>query len=76
MGPTIKPSENATPTKAMPRPRVLPLLTSVMMDMLNDILPLLRPPTKRAKTKTAKLRENAHSKYDKAMPALKKKKYC
>lgn len=59
MGPTIKPSEKATPTRAIPRPRVLTLDTSVMTDMHRDMLPLLIPPTKRAKTNRAKLLEQA-----------------
>lgn len=68
VGPIIKPKENATPTKAMARLRIRVLETSVIMDMAMEMLPLLKPPIKRAKTNIAKFRERAHNKYDKAIP--------
>lgn len=68
MGPTMKPSEKATPTRAMPRPRFRTLDTSVMTLMQSDMLPLLMPPTTRAITNKAKLLENAQIRYESAIP--------
>lgn len=62
MGPTMKPNEKATPTSAMPRPRVRTLDTSVITLMQSDMLPLLMPPTIRASTNSAKLLEQAQIK--------------
>lgn len=59
IGPTMKPREKATPTRAMPLPRVFTLDTSVMTDMQREMFPLLIPPTNLAKTNKAKLLEQA-----------------
>lgn len=59
IGPIIKPNENAIPTKAIPFPRFFEFETSVIIAMLNEILPLLRPPTNRANTNKPKFDEIA-----------------
>lgn len=68
IGPMMKPSEKAIPTNAIPLARFFAFETSVMTAILSDIFPLLNPPTNRAKTKRAKLFENAHNKYDNDIP--------
>lgn len=68
IGPTINPNENAIPTNAIALPRVFVFDTSVIIAMLNDILPLLKPPTKRAITNIAKFFDIAHKPYDDAIP--------
>lgn len=71
VGPAMKPTEKATPTSAIPNARVLTLETSVITDMQRDMFPLLMPPTNRASTKSAKLLEKAHRRYDNAIPLCK-----
>lgn len=68
IGPTIKPIENAIPTNAIAFPRFLISETSVIIAILNDIFPLLRPPTKRANTNSRKFDDIAQSMYEHEMP--------
>lgn len=67
-GPKRNPSENAIPTRAIALPRLLTSDTSVIIAMLNDILPLLMPPTKRAITNMRKFDETAHITYEHEIP--------
>lgn len=60
IGPTMKPNEKAIPTSAIPLPRFFAFDTSVIMAILSEILPLLRPPTKRANTNNVKFVDIAH----------------
>lgn len=69
IGPIINPNEKAMPTKAIPLPRFFSLDTSVMTAILSEILPLLKPPMKRANTKMAKFVDQAQMPYDAAIPA-------
>lgn len=55
IGPTINPNEKAIPTNAIAFPRFCWLETSVITAIQIEILPLLKPPTKRASTKSRKL---------------------
>lgn len=64
----MNPIENAMPTNAIAFPRFLTSETSVMMAMLNDILPLLMPPTNRANTNKKKFDDSAHNTYEHAIP--------
>lgn len=57
----MNPSEKAIPTKAIPLPRFFSFDTSVMMAILSEMFPLLRPPMKRANTKMAKFEDNAQT---------------
>lgn len=59
IGPIIKPNENAMPTNAIPLPRFFEFDTSVIIAILKEILPLLRPPTNRANTNKPKFDEIA-----------------
>lgn len=68
IGPIMKPSEKAIPTKAIPFPRFWWFDTSVIIAMLKEMLPLLMPPTNLAKTNNAKLFDIAHNPYEKATP--------
>lgn len=68
IGPTMKPSEKAIPTKAIPLPRLRTSETSVMIAMLSEMLPLLKPPTNRAKTKSRKFDDIAQIKYEHEIP--------
>lgn len=68
MGPIMKPIENAMPTNAMAFPRLFVSDTSVMIAMLSEILPLLRPPRNRASTNIRKFDDSAQSKYEHEMP--------
>lgn len=74
IGPIMNPTENAMPTKAMALPRFFASDTSVIMAILNDMFPLLSPPTKRASTKIKKFDENAHITYDNEIPTYFSKK--
>lgn len=68
IGPIINPIENAIPTNAIALPRVFKSDTSVMIAMLNEILPLLSPPTKRAKTNKKKFDDTAQRTYEHEIP--------
>lgn len=68
IGPMMNPTENAMPTKAMAFPRFFMSDTSVMMAILSEMLPLLRPPTNRAITKMKKFDDIAQSTYDSEIP--------
>lgn len=74
IGPTMKPIENAIPTKAIARALAFVSDTSVIMAMLNEIFPLLRPPTKRANTKIKKFDDIAHNTYENEIPIWNNKK--
>lgn len=75
IGPMMNPTENAMPTNAMAFPRFFKSDTSVMMAMLSEMLPLLRPPTNRASTKMKKFDDSAQSTYDSEIPACKPMKF-
>lgn len=68
VGPMMKPIENAMPTNAMAFPRFFTSDTSVMMAMLSEIFPLLRPPINRASTNMKKFDDIAHSTYEHEIP--------
>lgn len=68
IGPIINPIENAIPTNAMAFPRFFMSDTSVMIAILSEMLPLLRPPTNRASTNIKKFDDNAHSTYEIEIP--------
>lgn len=68
IGPIINPMEKAMPTNAIALPRFFKSDTSVMIAMLSEILPLLRPPTKRASTNKKKFDDNAQSTYEHDIP--------
>lgn len=71
IGPIMKPIENAIPTNAIAFPRFFKSDTSVMIAMLNEILPLLRPPTKRASTNKKKFDDIAQRTYEHEIPNCK-----
>ena len=68
IGPIMKPREKAIPTRAIPLPRFFSSETSVMIAMLSDMFPLLKPPMKRARTNIWKFDDIAHNAYEQAMP--------
>lgn len=72
IGPIMKPIENAMPTNAIAFPRFFISDTSVMIAMVSEMLPLLRPPRNRASTKIRKFDDNAQSKYEHEIPTLKR----
>lgn len=69
IGPIINPMENAIPTNAIALPRFFKSDTSVMMAILNEMFPLLRPPTNRANTNKKKFDENAQRIYEHEIPS-------
>lgn len=71
IGPMMNPIENAMPTNAIAFPRFFISDTSVMIAMLSEIFPLLRPPTNRASTKMKKFDDSAQSTYESEIPAYK-----
>lgn len=71
IGPIMNPIEKAMPTNAMALPRFFKSETSVMIAMLSEIFPLLRPPTNRANTNKKKFDDNAHRKYEHEIPTCK-----
>lgn len=68
IGPIMKPMENAMPTNAIALPRVFKSETSVIMAILNEMFPLLSPPTKRANTNKKKFEDTAHKIYEHEIP--------
>lgn len=68
MGPSVKPSEKATPMTAMPRLRAEGELRSAMMAVERLTFPLLMPPITLEARKAAKLLEVAHTAYDMTRP--------
>lgn len=68
IGPTMNPNENAIPTKAIAFPRFFVSEESVIIAMPREMFPLLKPPTKRARTNSWKLEDIAHKTYEHAMP--------
>lgn len=76
IGPIMKPIENAIPTNAIAFPRFFKSDTSVMIAILKEMLPLLRPPTNRASTNKKKFDDSAHSTYEHEIPTYKHKSYC
>lgn len=61
------------PTNAIALPRVFRSDTSVMIAMLNEMFPLLRPPTKRASTNRKKFDDMAQRIYEHEIPNWKLK---
>lgn len=66
--------ENAMPTNAIALPRVFRSDTSVIIAMLNEMFPLLRPPTKRANTNKKKFDDIAQRIYEHEIPNCETKK--